>query len=251
MAASAAYTDAHRSFLQLITAKRLLTAPQVTAAYELSCSKYEVDQAATGGLQQFVISINAAISCLHLTIRKSVQEDLRADKSCFVLVNTQSTDATKTLTSLTPWEENLFEHIIEAIVLSDEGYILEVEAVNLGPSLPGNRVSLSESEAAVKRMVKNMMLNKNDDMLLLSGLTLSEQQQQLESSYPEACVKCALCKIITILGYTCDACPVRVHRVCGLKLWRQAKRNPYCPGCQAPWEYVANGRTSEGGSSQQ
>ena len=35
-------------------------------------------------------------------------------------------------------------------------------------------------------------------MLLLSGLTLSEQQQQLETNYPQLCVKCAICKIISL-----------------------------------------------------
>ena len=35
------YTDAHRSFLQLLTAKRLLTAPQVNANYEAACAKHE------------------------------------------------------------------------------------------------------------------------------------------------------------------------------------------------------------------
>ena len=35
------YTDAHRSFLQHLTAKRLLTAPEVTSAYLSACDKYE------------------------------------------------------------------------------------------------------------------------------------------------------------------------------------------------------------------
>ena len=35
------YTDAHRSFLQYLTAKRLLTAPEVNAAYLKACDKYE------------------------------------------------------------------------------------------------------------------------------------------------------------------------------------------------------------------
>ena len=35
-------------------------------------------------------------------------------------------------------------------------------------------------------------------MLLLSGLTLSEQQNTLEANYPGRCVKCHMCKTITI-----------------------------------------------------
>jgi len=232
------YTDAHRSFLQRLTARRLLNANQVNNAFEEACSKHEVDIKSTGGLQQFVVAINVAISPLHLCIKKSVQEDLRADKSCFVLVNTHATDATKGLNSMAPWEENLLENIIEGIVTSDDGCIAEVVAINLGPSLPGHRISVSDSEGAINRMVKNMILNKDGDMLLLSGLTLSEQQLTLESNYPEHCVKCIMCKTITIQGHRCEECNIKVHRGCGLKLWRQAKRDPYCPSCGSLWQFV-------------
>jgi len=232
------YTDAHRSFLQLLTAKRLLTAPQVNANYEAACAKHEVDPRSTGGLQTFVMAINMAISPLHLSIKKSVQEDLRADKSCFVLINTHNTEHTKGLNLMLPWEENLFENIIESIVTSEDGSIPEVQAINLGPALPGHKISVSDSEAAIGRMITSKLLNKDGDTLLLSGLTLSEQQQQLEATYPQHCVKCAMCKIITLQGHACDECQVRVHRGCGLKLWRQAKREPYCPACDAKWLFV-------------
>jgi len=232
------YTDAHRSFLQLITARRLLTAPQVNAAFEAACAKHEVEPGSTGGLQQFVMAINTAISPLHLSIKKSVQEDTRADKSCFVLVNTHAPDYTKGLSSLQPWEENLFENIIEGIVTSEDGCIAELVAINMGPGMAGSRVSVSDSEAAIARMVRSMLLNKDGDMLLLSGLTLSEQQNTLEANYPGRCVKCHMCKTITIQGHACESCGVRVHRGCGLKLWRQAKREPYCPSCDTAWRYV-------------
>ena len=82
---------------------------------------YAVETQSTGGLAQFVKAINVAISPIHLNIKKSVQEDLRGDKSCYVLVNTLATEPTKLLSGMAQWEENLFEHIIEGIVTSDDG----------------------------------------------------------------------------------------------------------------------------------
>ncbi|XP_018009764.1 non-structural maintenance of chromosomes element 1 homolog [Hyalella azteca] len=244
MSQSEAYNDAHRSFLQLIAANRLLTAPKVNAAYEAACSKYGVGSC--GGLQQFVMAINASLSPLHLIIKKSVQEDLREDKSCFVLVNTISSDVLKGLSSRSAWEDMLLERIISGIVESEEGCIAEVDAVNMGTGLQGHRVTASESEAAIARMIKSKLIIKHDDMLLLSGLTLSEQQQQLEANFPDICVKCVLCKIITLQGYSCDQCNSRVHRSCGRKLWRKAERLPFCPGCNAVWPRV-NSVSASGG----
>ncbi|KAF2352801.1 Non-structural maintenance of chromosomes element 1 [Trinorchestia longiramus] len=302
----ATYTDAHRSFLQLISARRLLTAPQVNAAYEAACAKYNVGDC--GGLQQFVMAINADISPMHLVIKKSMQEDLRADKSCFVLINTLSSDVLKGLSTMSAWEESLFDRIMASIVQSEEGCIHDMDAVNMGPSLTSHKVSVSDSEAAVARMVKNRLLVKvsvdseaavarmvknrllvkvsvdseaavarmvknrllvkvsvdseaavarmvknrllvkDGEMLLLSGLVLSEQQQQLEAAYPDICVKCFMCKVITLQGYCCDECNGRVHRSCGLKLWRKARRQPYCPGCNMVWPHVSD---SLGGTTEQ
>ena len=39
-------------------------------------------------------------------------------------------------------------------------YVTEMTAINIGPSLKGHRITVSESEAAINRMVRNMLLNK-------------------------------------------------------------------------------------------
>ena len=46
--------------------------------------------------------------------------------------------------------------------------------------------------------VVQFVIVQDGDMLLVSGLTLSEQQQTLVSNYPTQCKKCVLCNTITI-----------------------------------------------------
>ena len=56
------------------------------------------------GLQQFVMTINQKISPLHFAIKKSVQESVTGDKSCFVLINVLSSAATKyVITVIANW----------------------------------------------------------------------------------------------------------------------------------------------------
>ena len=38
--------------------------------------------------------------------------------------------------------------------------IAELVAINMGPGMAGSRVSVSDSEAAIARMVRSMLLNK-------------------------------------------------------------------------------------------
>ena len=66
----------------------------------------------------------------------------------------------RALSTLTNWEENLFEKITEAIINSDEGYITDVEAVNLGSTLKNPKVSVAECEISVNKLVKNVLLNR-------------------------------------------------------------------------------------------
>ena len=102
------------------------------------------------------------------------------------------------MTTLAPWEENLFEKITDHIIESDEGYLPEVEAVNLGLQLKVKKATATETEEAIHKLVINRLILRENDCLMLSGLTLVEQQQILEATYPEVCAKCFTCKIITV-----------------------------------------------------
>ncbi|XP_042241282.1 non-structural maintenance of chromosomes element 1 homolog, partial [Homarus americanus] len=85
------YGNAHRLFLQILTARRVLLGPEAKSTYEKCCAQFNV---AADNLQEFVLDINQQLEVMHLAVRKSIQEDSLTDTQCFVLVNLVNSDAT-------------------------------------------------------------------------------------------------------------------------------------------------------------
>ncbi|XP_071533619.1 non-structural maintenance of chromosomes element 1 homolog [Panulirus ornatus] len=232
------YTDAHRFFLQILTARRLILAPEVKNTYEKCCARFNVP---SDNLQEFIQEINQELEAMHLRIRKSVQEDTATDTQCFVIINLLSGEATRMASTLSQQELALFRCIIEKIVQSDDGQIPEMEAINIGTFLEP-RMKTGDCEEVVERLVQEKWLLlhiQEERMLSLSALTASELQVYLEESYPESVHKCFFCKILTIKGHSCTKCSTAVHRKCGLKFWtHQNSQSPVCPDCGETWSHV-------------
>lgn len=235
------YSDAHRLFLQIITAKRILAPSEVKSTYEKCCAKYNVEDT---DLKEFVMAINQKIGPLGLTIRRYFQEDQLTDTQCFILVNTLNNEATRHASPFSPQEFSFLRKIIEHMVSSDEGIIDITEATNVAPHLEP-RMKISDAEALIDRLIKNKWLLRYEDdqdevKLSLSGLALAELETYFEDVYENEVTKCPLCKLITLKGYKCPSCNSRFHRSCAGKLWNQTKSSPFCPekSCSAEWPHV-------------
>jgi len=233
------YEDAHRMFLQVLTAKRILLGSEVKQLFD-KCRK--ISPEVPNDLQQFVMDINEQLEVMHLSIRKSVQEDHNGDSQCFVLVNTlnvNNSDASRMISSFTPQEVSLFRRVIEEIVQSDDGCIGENVAINLASQITP-RMKISDSEMLIERLVSDNWLLIHDGELTLSALTNAEIQPYLEEQYGNIIQKCHFCKILTFRGHRCNACSTRVHRQCGFKYWHKLKKSPSCPedSCKEAWQHI-------------
>ncbi|XP_066962057.1 non-structural maintenance of chromosomes element 1 homolog isoform X2 [Macrobrachium rosenbergii] len=148
------YGDAHRYFLQHITAKRILSASEVKSTYQLCCSKFGVGQDCD--LKTFVMKINHHITPMGLAIKKYSQEDFHGSSQCFLLVNTWNTEATRRASSFTQQEFSFLRKLIDAMVNS-EGAINLTEATNLAAHAEP-KMKLSDGEVFINRLIKNQWL---------------------------------------------------------------------------------------------
>ncbi|XP_042864976.1 non-structural maintenance of chromosomes element 1 homolog [Penaeus japonicus] len=234
------YTNAHRLFLQILSSRRFLLGQEVKSIHEKCCAKFNVS---ADNLLEFVKEINAELEQIHLVIRKSIQEDHASDSQCFVLVNLFDNDATRMNSTYTPPELALFRKIIEAIVQSEEGTIPITEAINMAFNLE-QRLKIGESEALVERLVQDGWLLQHADeekILSLSALSTAELQSYLEEQFEDFIYKCFFCKLISLKGYSCTQCEVKVHRQCGGKFWvRNGTQSPFCPDpkCASSWSHL-------------
>ncbi|XP_066962053.1 non-structural maintenance of chromosomes element 1 homolog isoform X1 [Macrobrachium rosenbergii] len=229
------YGDAHRYFLQHITAKRILSASEVKSTYQLCCSKFGVGQDCD--LKTFVMKINHHITPMGLAIKKYSQEDFHGSSQCFLLVNTWNTEATRRASSFTQQEFSFLRKLIDAMVNS-EGAINLTEATNLAAHAEP-KMKLSDGEVFINRLIKNQWLLQDEDNICLSALSYAELQTYLDDTYGDRIPKCVLCKLITFLGYECPSCKAKVHRMCAEVFWQKAK-SPSCPeaGCKVPWSHI-------------
>ncbi|XP_069175583.1 LOW QUALITY PROTEIN: non-structural maintenance of chromosomes element 1 homolog [Procambarus clarkii] len=234
------YSDAHRLFLQIITARRVLMGAEVKSTFEKCCQKFHVPP---DNLHEFVMEINRRLEVMHLAIRKSIQEDLAEDIQCFVLVNTLNGETTRMGSTFNSQELALFKRIIEELVNSDDGELPETEAMNLATNLE-TRMKIGDSEEAIQRFIHDKWLlqhTRREKVVSLSALTISELQPYLEELYPELVQKCFLCKILTLKGYRCTKCSTRVHRGVGDRYFTRKNVQPVlCPDpeCDEPWPHM-------------
>nr|XP_053647817.1 non-structural maintenance of chromosomes element 1 homolog [Cherax quadricarinatus] len=201
------------------------------------------DEIPADNLQEFVMEINKHLEVMHLAIQKSVQEDSANDIHCFVLVNSLNSDATRMFSTFTLQELALFRSIIEEVVNSDDGEILETDAINLATTLEP-RMKIADSEEAIEHLVLDKWLlrhSMDEHTISLSALTTSELQPYLQDLYPELAQKCFFCKILTFKGYRCTKCTTRVHRKCGKNFWaHKGAQSVLCPDplCKEQWPNV-------------
>ncbi|XP_037792771.1 non-structural maintenance of chromosomes element 1 homolog isoform X1 [Penaeus monodon] len=233
------YTNAHRLFLQILTSRRYLLGHEVQSTYKKCCAKFHVT---ADNLLEFVKEINEELGQINLVIRKSIQEDYESDSQCFVLVNIFDSDVTRMNSTFTSQELALFRKVIEAIVQSEDGSILITEAINMAFNLK-QKMKIGESEALIDRLVQDGWLLQHTDqkILSLSALSTAELQTYLEEQYGDIILKCFFCKLVSLKGYSCTECDVKVHRQCGSKFWiRNGSQSPSCPDpkCAAEWSHV-------------
>ncbi|CAL4193833.1 unnamed protein product [Meganyctiphanes norvegica] len=230
------YTDAHRMFLQVMTAKRMLKGQEVKSVFEKCKAVCDLD---IDDLQQFVLEINKQLEIMHMAIRKAVQEEHNEDTQCFVLVNNHSTEATRLVSSFNHQELALFRKIIEVIVQAEDGCVGENYALNLGNELQP-KMKLKDSENFIEKIVNDNWLIMHNGLLSISALTMAEIQPYLQEQHGDDVSKCYFCQILTFKGHRCTSCNVRVHRQCSKRYWSRVKKPPFCPesSCSEPWPHI-------------
>ncbi|XP_068238977.1 non-structural maintenance of chromosomes element 1 homolog [Palaemon carinicauda] len=231
------YGDAHRYFLQYITAKRILTASEVKSAYQFCCEKFNIGKSCD--LKTFVMTINQHIAVMGLTIKKYAQEDFDNSTQCFLLMNTWNNEATRHASVFTDQELSYIRKLVDALVNSG-GTISSTEATNLASHVVP-KMKIADGEAFIDRLTKNRWLFKDADEqnVCLSPLAYAELQTYLEETYEDIIPKCVLCKLITFMGYGCPTCESRVHRMCAEIFWKEVN-SPFCPqaNCKASWNHL-------------
>ncbi|GLV36341.1 hypothetical protein CBL_08835 [Carabus blaptoides fortunei] len=172
----------------------------------------------------------------HIDIRTC---EISGEKVC-VIVNTCVDNISKTSTGNTPAEVELFQAIVEEIMLSDAKWVSSILCLNLTSRLT-NTISKDNAQICLNKWSRNGYLIKEDGLLYLGARTISEFESHFRKVYPTRMTTCKLCTSSVYYGKICANCYEVTHKHCLNVFWKKDKK---CPSCKKPWK-EAKGRIYE------
>jgi len=226
--------DSQRLTLQHFMSKGVLDAKEVKAIHKMSRERFENTD---DDLRVFILTINQSIAPFNLEIKKGIQEDDGLSHYC--LVNTVETPISRLSSIYSTNELELFKKVIEQILVSEEGKVGSLAALNLTEKLD-KKMSKEEAEIFFSRLQNDLWIKKDKNgKISLSVRALLELEQYLKECYPDFVKSCGICDKICLLGETCNSCGLKLHLTCASNLFSRQKDRK-CPGtdCRSPWGQV-------------
>ncbi|XP_060587577.1 non-structural maintenance of chromosomes element 1 homolog [Ruditapes philippinarum] len=232
-----AYKDTHRMFLQSFMSRGILNANDVFKLLESCCDKYgEVIEDKIQHLLRYLHSINDVIRVFGMEIRNVIDE-VDSTKH-YGLVNTTETSITLLASSYTENELEFFKKLISQIVLSDNGSIGSMAAVNIVDSLT-KKMSKSDAEYLLERLIRDRWIGKSENGHVYIGTRGVLELEQYILEMFETAVRCNMCKKLCVQGESCSNCEVKIHYHCASKFFKDGSMMK-CPECQNPWTITSN-----------
>ncbi|XP_060599076.1 LOW QUALITY PROTEIN: non-structural maintenance of chromosomes element 1 homolog, partial [Ruditapes philippinarum] len=171
-------------------------------------------------------------------------------------VNTTETSITLLASSYNENELEFFKKLISQIVLSDNGSIGSMAAVNIVDSLT-KKMSKSDAEYLLERLIRDRWIGKVTNLcdfkylfnmfqkmvhVYIGTRGVLELEQYILEMF-ETAVRCNMCKKLCVQGESCSNCEVKIHYHCASKFFKDGSMMK-CPECQKPWTITSNSASS-------
>ncbi|KAF6017193.1 NSMCE1 [Bugula neritina] len=236
-----------KMFLQSILHYGFMDSSTVKASYQ-SCRERYDEPTNLEDLRNFLRDINAQIRFMDIEVRKGFDED--SGLACYVAINTVDNPFLQGTGKYTLKQMEYFKMLMKLIVLSDEGSITMVDALNAVDSLD---FKLSKHEAAQLiekdwvtsdkwlKGVTPFQLDRTQDeeyvadntMITLGTRSIVELERYIRDTFSEYVKDCNICTRICIRGLVCRQCEHKVHAGCVKSyLSKQKQQIPLCPNKQ-------------------
>lgn len=226
------YNDAHRLFLQTFVAKKLLSERDTEQIYEKIRKRLGMDSE-VDLLNEFIKTINKELVPLYLEIRAGRAED--SGQKYFALVNSLEDEPSKLATDFNPQEIEFIKKVIEAIVVSPEGFASSTDLLNLCHTLT-KKLTANASQDLLNLLSSKNWLCEKKGQVSLGPRSVIELGQYLENKFKEHITVCQMCHTIVVMGDICNHCDVKIHKYCiETRFEGLSADKKKCPACKKTW----------------
>lgn len=226
------YTDLHRSFLQILMNRRMISK---TNALSLFRNIYD-SETARGSLREneYCKKMEDAVSLINKVIKRFCQEIRSAEdeNTCemfYLFIFTEEKAIMRKLNKYTADELEYFKNILHEIVTSNDRYVSSTVCLNLNTVL-SKHMTKSDMENLLDKFCNDLWLVQQDGKISLSLLSIVELEPIFTENYDEYIDKCQLCKRIVIQGHRCENCVSLLHLSC-VRRYTKGQKTPTCPNC--------------------
>lgn len=226
---------AHQLFLQGLMSRGAAPEPEARdmcrRAAQAAGERYDADL-----FPGFVSTLNRRLKPLGMEVGVARMED--GPTHWYGLVNRNQDAAAKAGTSYSPAELQLFNKVVEFLVLSDDGTVPSTEVLNATTALD-RKISYRDAQTFLKQLLTDKWLAEAGKGVYCPGPRfILELRPFLKESFGEEVPDCHICKDPVIRGHCCgaDQCGTKLHLYCVTKL--AAGRGSFrCPSCQSTWSH--------------
>jgi len=252
--------DSHRLFLQGMMSRGAVSEAEARDLY-LKATQSCNERGDSTLFPGFVSSLNNRLKPLGMHLAHSTMED--SPIQWYALVNHSQDPAAKIASGYSPAELELFNKVMEHLVLEGEGLASSTVLLNASSQME-RKITHRDAQAFLKSLVKDKWLSEVVKELFAQNVfyrqvvsvmfALFLQSQGVYGAGPrfilelrpflreifgeEEIANCHICKEPVIRGQCCgnQHCQVKLHLYCIAKLAR-ARGTCRCPGCHSNWPH--------------
>jgi len=131
---------------------------------------------------------------------------------------------------------HVFKAIVKLIVGSDEGQIIELDAIETRKKIPDalskKKLEVQQIQAFLRQLCDSGWMEIQEDHICIGPRTLLELPQLFEAL---TCAECPVCNYHVVQGIRpCTQCEIKVHKHCAQR-HRKLTRGNKCIECKQPW----------------
>ncbi|XP_067942415.1 non-structural maintenance of chromosomes element 1 homolog [Watersipora subatra] len=243
--ASQELSSSQKMFLQSIAHAGFMDASTVKSRYK-ACREHFGEDAPVNeieALRDFIKAINTHLRRLDLEVKKGIEED--TGRPCYVFINSVDNTFLMAAGKYTVKQMHYFSVLLKLIVMSEEGCITVVDALNAVDSL---EFKMSKADASQLIHQAWHMSDKwlkgvrpfgcpqqeeeedGNTMLTLGSRSILELERYMRDTYSDYVKDCNICNRLCIRGLLCEGCDCKTHVYC-LRSYLRKKKDPLpvCP----------------------
>ena len=191
------------------------------------------DQLRGHDVREHISQLNNGIRWCKFAIEKVINDEDGLDY--YVFVNLASNDTTVSTSIHIPRNMDSFNYVLNSILKSEEKKVSKIEIENgviehvKKFKKTNTMMKAVDAEELVDSWIRRNLLHRFDDgMITLGFVALAEFSYWIQNKYPDAAVKCSLCKSILLVGDKCSSCSSALHFACKRKIERSTNKCPEC-----------------------